>query len=219
MYPDKVYDVTLKHPSRFIICGPSQSGKSTFVEKLLNNMKDMFGFYFDSIIYFSGQSFPLFDSVDGRKIIKTSKITPEFIERLDENFRNLIIIDDNMHLIVNDLTMSDLFTKKSHHKNITVIFIVQNLFPKGNYTRDISSNVQYIVLMSNPRERLQIRTLSSQIEGVNSGFILDCYEDATSHNNTSYGYLFMDFNLETPVELRYRTNIFPNEEHFAYIKN
>ena len=56
----KLYDLTLKHPSRIIIYGPSGSGKSTFIEKLLYFMFEMFGFYFDTVIYCSGQAFQIF---------------------------------------------------------------------------------------------------------------------------------------------------------------
>ena len=65
----KFYDLTLNHPSRIIIYGPSGSGKSTFIEKLLYFMFELFGFYFDNIIYCSGQGFPNFDSVHGIKVI------------------------------------------------------------------------------------------------------------------------------------------------------
>ena len=61
-------DLTLKHPRRFIIYGPSGSGKTTFVEKLLYFMRELFGFYFDDIIYCFGQSFPEFNSIHGIKI-------------------------------------------------------------------------------------------------------------------------------------------------------
>ncbi len=130
--------------------------------------------------------------------------------------KNLLILDDNMHNVANDIIISDLFTKLSHHKNISVILLVQNLFPKSKYMRDISSNSTYIVLMSNPRETLQIKTLSSQIDGANSSFILNCYNDATK--NKPFTYLFLDFDQSTPDEVRVRTNIFPNEEPFAYTK-
>ena len=210
------FDLTLKHPRRFIIYGPSGSGKTTFVEKLLYYMKELFGFYFDDIIYCSGQSFPEFNSIHGIKLKKLMNIDKSILDKIDSTSNNLLILDDNMHNVANDILISDLFTKFSHHKNISVILLVQNLFPKSKYMRDISSNSTYIVLMSNPRETLQIKTLSSQIDGANSSFILKCYNDATK--NKPFTYLFLDFDQNTPDEVRVRTNIFPNEEPFAYTK-
>src|SRR5882757_2915767 len=209
------YDLTLKHPRRFIIYGPSGSGKTTFVEKLLFYMKELFGFYFDNIIYYSGQSFPKFDSIHGIRINKIKNIDNIFAN-IDVNKKHLFIIDDNMHKSANDIIISDLFTKTSHHKNISVIILVQNLFPKSKYMRDISSNSTYIVLMSNPRENLQIKTLSSQIDGANSNFILNCYNEATK--NKPFSYLFLDFDQNTSDDVRVRTNIFPDEESYAFVK-
>jgi hypothetical protein len=198
------------------VFGPSGSGKSTLVEKLLFNMKELFGLYFDVIIYFSGQSFPKFDSIFGIEINKIDFLKKYTLDEIDSTKNNLIIIDDNMHNVANDIVISDLFTKISHHKNITVILLVQNLFPKSKYMRDISSNATYIILMSNPRETLQVKTLSRQIDGSNSNFIFNCYKEATKEK--PFSYLFLDFDQNTPDELRVRTNIFPDEEQYAFVK-
>jgi uridine kinase len=213
---NREYDLTLQHPTRFIIYGPSGSGKSTFVEKILFHMKELFGFYFDRIIYYSGQSFPTFNQIYNIEIEKISSINRAFLNQIDASINNLVIIDDNMHQIANDIIISDLFTKLSHHKNITVILLVQNLFPKSKYMRDISTNSTYIVLMSNPRENLQIKTLSNQIDGANSQFILNAYNEVTKNN--PFSYLFLDFHQNTPEEIRVRTNIFPDEEPFVFVK-
>ena len=214
---NSIYDITLKFPRRMLIYGPSGSGKSTFVEKMLFYMKDLFGFNFDNIVYCSGESFPAFDEIFGISINKVRIFNKELLEEFNPENKNLLILDDNMHSFVNDKLISDLFTKISHHKNIFVILLVQNLFPKGKYIRDLSTNSTYIVLMSNPRENLQIRTLSSQIDGADPKFVLNCYTFATK--NKPYAYLFLDFDQETPVEIRVRTNIFPDEETtIAFVK-
>ena len=214
---EEVYDVTLKHPSRIIIFGPSGSGKTKFVEKLLYYMKDLFGYNFDRIIYYSGESFPDIDKIHGILIEKVHNLPENFVDYLDESKRNILIIDDNMHRIGNDIKFSDLFTMKSRHRNITVIMIVQNLFPRAKFMRDISTNANYIVLMSNPREKHQINVLNNQVCGKNSHFIREAFDDATE--NKPYRYLLLDFNQTTPEELRVRTNIFPNEEHIVYAKS
>ena len=211
-----LYDLTLKHPRRFIICGPSGSGKTSFVEKLMFYMNELFGFYFNKIIYCSGQSFPDFNFIHNIEIKKVDIIDRNLLDDLNPMENNLVIIDDNMHSLANDILISDLFTKLSHHKNISVIVLLQNLFPKSKYMRDISSNSTYMVLMSNPRETLQIKTLSSQIDGANSSFILNCYNDATK--NKPFSYLFLDFDQNTADDVRVRTNIFPNEDSYVYIK-
>ena len=65
----------------------------------------------------------------------------EFVEGLPDlsqfdGSKNVLLILDDMMSEINQ-TMTDLFTKGSHHRNISVIFITQNLFHKK--TADIKS--------------------------------------------------------------------------------
>jgi len=57
----------------------------------------------------------------------------------------------------------DLFTKGSHHKNLIVILISQNLFHHGRGPRDISLNANYIVVFKNSHDCAQIRHLARQV--------------------------------------------------------
>jgi hypothetical protein len=47
--------------------------------------------------------------------------------------KHLIILDDLMD--ETDQRVASLFTKKSHHRNISVMYIVQNLFHRGKHHR------------------------------------------------------------------------------------
>lgn len=134
-------------------------------------------------------------------------------DSINPNRRNLWILDDNIFL-TNEKILSELFTNISHHKNITVILLLQNLYPKGTYSRDISINTTYIVLMKNPRETSQVKRLSHQRDGTD--FIFDSYIYETEDN--PYKYLLVDYDQETPNKIRVRTNIFPGEEMITYVK-
>ena len=46
----------------------------------------------------------------------------------DTSKRNIVVLDDLM--AETDERVTNLFTKKSHHCNTSVIYLVQNLFPK-----------------------------------------------------------------------------------------
>jgi hypothetical protein len=46
-----------------------------------------------------------------------------------------------------------LFTKWSHHKVLTVICVVQNLFHKGKQSMTMSLNANYIVLLRNQKRQ------------------------------------------------------------------
>lgn len=210
---DELYDVTIKHPSRILVFGPSGSGKTSLITRILINSDVVFGLPFDYIAYVSGLGFPNIDVANGVKINKLTEIEPSFIDDLDPRKNNLLIFDDNIY-VTNDRLMSDLFTKLSHHKNITVILLIQNLFPRTKYSRDISLNSTYIILMANNRDRTQISRLSYQIDGTK--FIYNCYKDNT--NNKPYSYLLLDFHPDTPENFRVRSSLFQNEPIYTYVK-
>jgi len=75
----------------------------------------------------------------------------------------------------------DLFTKGSHHKNLSVILISQNLFHQRCDQRDICiSQRNYIVVFKNPHDRVQIRHLAHQVYPDDPKFLEEAYYDATS---------------------------------------
>ena len=81
----------------------------------------------------------------------------------DVNKRNLIVFDDQMIDASKDKRIVNLVTRGSHHRNLSVIYIVQNLFHQGKGSRSISLNSHYLVLFKNPRDKLQILTLAKQM--------------------------------------------------------
>ena len=89
----------------------------------------------------------------------------------DVNKRNLIVFDDQMIDASKDKRIVNLFTRGSHHRNFSVICIVQNLFHQGKGSRSISLNSHYLVLFKNPRDKLQILTLAKQMYPGQTGFL------------------------------------------------
>ena len=51
---------------------------------------------------------------------------------------SLVVLDDLMSQCSNDLRVADLFTRGSHHRGISVLYLTQNLFPPGKLSRTIS---------------------------------------------------------------------------------
>ena len=119
----------------------------------------------------------------------------------------LIVIDDFMRESSSNVIV-DLFVRKSHHRSISVFFLSQNLFYKGQ--RDISLNVSYLIVFKNPRDRAQIQHLARQVYPENPLFIREIFRDATAK---PHSYLLFDMTQTTCDELRFRTCIFPNDQH------
>ena len=111
----------------------------------------------------------------------------------------------------NDDKLTSLFTKESHHWNLSVVHIVQNLYFEG--LRSARINSQYLVLMKNPSDQSQVATLARQLSPKRQ-FLIEAYQDATSQ---PHGYLYIDLHQGTDDLLRFRTNIFPGEQAVVYV--
>src|SRR5712691_6856744 len=115
-----------------------------------------------------------------------------------------------------NLNVEKIFTRMSHHRNISVIYITQNMFPKNKHARTISLNSHYMVLFKNPRDAGQFSILARQMyPAAGSRFAIEAYKDATS---VPFGYLLVDLKPDTDEQYRLRSNIFPDETTSVYIK-
>jgi hypothetical protein len=210
-------DVRFKTPENFYICGQSQSGKSYLVRSLLNHLNYLFDPVPSKIVYCYGEYQHLFDDM--------AQTIPniDFIEGFPTNLYNileshrksLVIIDDLMSECSKDQRISDFFTKGSHHRGISVMYLTQNLFPPGRQPRTISLNSHYMVIFKNPRDSLGISTLARQMYPNNSNFLLELFQDTTEK---PYGYLLLELHQLTPENMRLRTNILPNERQIVYVQ-
>jgi len=210
-------DTRLKHPLRMIIGGPSESGKTSFVKRFLQSMNEMVNPTPSKILYFYSMYQPAYDEMRAlhRDITFVQGLPPDDIETLlDKKYNNLIILDDMMTEIADNPTIGNLFLRGSHHLNLSVIYLVQNIFPKGKQCRNISLNASYMVLFRNPRDKAQIGILAKQMYPGNTKFFMDSFEDATLQ---PFGYLFLDLKTTTPEVLKIRTNIFPEEQCYVYL--
>lgn len=213
-------DVSWKHPWTSIVCGPTGCGKTIFVKTFLRYLPEMAHVRFGRILFYYGEWQEAYRALQHEM---TTRCKLEFREGLPrpEDYSNdplcpkLLIIDDLMRESSSCEVIVDLFTKGSHHKNLSVILISQNLFHQGRGQRDISLNANYIVVFKNPRDRAQIRHLARQVYPDDPKFLQEAYYDATSR---PHGYLLLDLKQSTPDEYRFRTCIFPNDpRHYAYV--
>lgn len=125
----------------------------------------------------------------------------------------LLIIDDLMN--ETNESVSAIFTKISHHRNVSVVYITQNMFPKNKHARTISLNSHYMILFKNPRDAGQFAVLARQMYPSGSKFAIEAFKDATG---APFGYLLIDMKPDTDEKHRLRTNIFPGELTYVYIK-
>ena len=198
------------------VVGPTQSGKTSFVAKLIENQHMMLEQPFDEIFWFSPHDQHENDR-DGITFMKEFPVD-------DESWNNLlpldgkhrcIVVDDFGSELKNSSCLTKLYIRASHHRNTSLIQMLQNLFWHSKENRTRSLNIHYLVLMKQSRDRQQICTLSRQflLPG-KTKYFMSAYDDAIKDN---YGYLMLSFHPRTPVELMIRSRIFPDEEpHVVY---
>ena len=202
---DNKYDVRLKHPFTCMVAGPTSSGKTEFVKKLIK--------YRDKLI----------DPVPGRIVWhgdgnEAEDVDAEYFSGLPDDVSDLpndsLVILDDLMTRVDRRIITSLFTKDSHHKKLSVIYVVQNLFEKDH--RTISLNTQYLVIFKNPRDASQITNLAKQMYPGETNVLTQAFRNASSR---PHGYLFVDYKQDTSEEVRLRTNILPGEEdQIVYVK-
>lgn len=209
----EIRDSVLHAPVSIQVSGQSSSGKTVWTKRLLGCRDEMFDVPPKHVKYFYGVWQDAFEEMTDYNV--------EFIHGLPANIEDhsggkehtLWVIDDLMSDVMKNKEMEELFTRGSHHYNISVIFIVQNLFAQGKSSRSISLNTHVNVLFNNPRDVQQITRFGSQI-GM-SKLLRAAYKDATS---TAYGYIVVDLSPSNHTDFKVFTNIFPDEDRIVYLE-
>ena len=157
-------DVRLKHPFTCVISGPTGSGKRVFSKRLFTS-QGIIDPPPDNIIWYYGEYQDAYHHMASLvpEILFVEGIPDNLLQSLDRTQRNIIVIDDLMSESGNNKKVSELFTKGSHHRNLSVILILQNLFYRGKEMRTISLNSHYMVLFKNSRDASQINHLARQM--------------------------------------------------------
>ena len=199
----------LQHPFTAIISGPTSSGISFFTFKLIKHAAELISPPPDDIVWCYGIYQNEFANVSNVRFVEG---VPD-INDFDGSKRTLMVIDDLMHEA--DARVAQIFTRGSHHRNISVLFLTQNLFHSTKHSRTMNLNSQYIVMFKNPRDVGQVTYLGRQMFPRNGGqFLAEAFKDATSK---PYGYLFLDLKANTDEQLRVRINILPSDTDPQYV--
>jgi hypothetical protein len=136
-------------------------------------------------------------NVDLGHLVEFKEGCPEMSD-FSDNKRVLVIIDDLMSECGSEI--SKLFTKGSHHRNLSVCFLMQNFFHQSKEIRTITLNAHYIILFKNPRDKQQIATLARQMYGNRDAQVME--QAFVMATNEPHGYLLVDLKQSTPDHLR-----------------
>jgi len=209
-------------PVSLIVSGASFSGKTTFVANLIRNKAKMFVPEPEEIMFVYTTWQPLYDELE-REVPNISFINripgKEEMDKFTEDTgtHRMVVIDDKMTEMQSCTNLTEYFTVYTHHKNMSTILLLQNIFYQGaKCMRDISLNVQGIVLFKNKRSPRQIGILATQMFlGQKRAWFMDAYDKAC---HRPYGYLLVDLSSHYPDDFQLRTDIFPEQHTRVFIQ-
>ena len=206
-------DLRFKTPFRMLICGPTGSGKTHWVLNFLDHMSVLMDRRPNRVLFHYRVWQPGYDEMKKETSMpiefKEGMPSAEDVERLGIYRKKggvLLIMDDQLDKVSQDT--SNIFLVTSRHSGVSVIFLSQNMFPKNPHFKDISRNVSYLVVFKNTRDQRSFATLAQQMTPKGSKYLQDIYKQVTVSPHT---YLLMDFDQNTPENVRIRSAILPHE--------
>jgi len=211
------FDPRLQGPFTMLIAGPTSCGKSYLVFDIIENVETLITPKTDDITYCYSQWQPGFEKLKSKVKFNEGLLSREelFDPKRDTTRHTLLIIDDLLESEYAPL-VRDLFIKGSHHLNMSIIFITQNLFIPNKDYRTLSLNAHYLVVFKNPRDMSQIKHLSHQAFPSQPSFLTLVYNNETQ---AKHSYIVLDCKQSTPDNLRVRNSVTTPWKTSVYIPN
>ena len=202
----EIENVTFDYPFRIIISGSSQSGKTSFSKRLLQQT-DLFNKQFKSILY----CYPEYlteTPVQWHSDLQTSVTYQTGLPSLEElcslESDSVIVLDDLYEECIIAKQIDYLFRVLSGKIRLNVIIMTQRFFAQGRFAMNIRNCCNFTVLMRNSDERLNSR-IANLFKA--SSAITKIIEKEFSRDG--YPYIFVDSSPKGQITgYRLYTNIF-----------
>jgi len=212
-------DLKFQIPCSISISGPSQSGKSEFIVKLVKNRTSLFSTDFTRVLYCIPESLslapnPIFESLRSTYPSTQLVIGLPDVSKLNLKFDKLpklLIIDDLMTEFLSSHQMVKLLSVEVHHFNISTIFTLQNIYAPSKFGTTLSRNINYKILFSNRLDLREMRNLSLQICN-QAAFLSESFEFLYKEFNSEPPYIVIDGHIKSKYKkLFVRSQIFPKD--------
>ncbi|CAC5358259.1 unnamed protein product [Mytilus coruscus] len=217
-FEDETPVLQFETPTSIMVCGPTNSGKTMFIKRLLENAQLMFKNVPSYILYCYGSVWKpicteMQRSIDGIMFHEGIPSKEDLMEARGDDRRHMIcVLDDLLHDLANDRWAQELICVSSHHLNITVCLVGHNIYEKGKVMRTLSLNMHYYILFENRRDSEQILRFGRQVFPHKGKYFLDSFIKAMSFSR----YMMVDLNPKTEKLYSLRTRIFPGEDTIVF---
>ena len=216
------YDIRFKAGACHCIVAPPASGKTW---RLLMYLRNLHFFQRSDqiktvVLYYSVWQ-ELYTVMQKEGLVTTFKqhypSNQEFIDTFTEpsnkGQHSIAIFDDcSLHINEDILKIANV---SARHLSTTCFFIYQNLFNNDKYSRTLSMSARYMHLLFAKRMFLSVQILFRQIESQGAKWLSQVYEDIMK---TPYSCMLIDFSVDCPDYLRYRTGFEQDRPVYVYIK-
>lgn len=201
-----------------MIVGPTMSGKTSLVQKIIKEATGMFQKPPERIVIAYTEFQPLFEEMEksiDALILHQGLLSKEQIDEWSDGVEHTgLVLDDMMMQVAKSEDSLNLFCVTAHHRRVSVLMLAQNLYMPGKFARTISLNCHYVILFRNVRDSRQVLTFGSHVFPSKLKYLKDAYDKATS---VPFGYLVVDMSPSTEDKYRLRTHILPNEDTIVYL--
>ena len=191
-------DIWFTLGNSLIICGRSNSGKTTWVKKLIEHRDVLFKEKIQKIYWFYSTWQKEYENLKNDVIFKNG-IDDDEIQNNNMEANSMLVLDDLVMEMENNHSITALFTKYMHHKSLFLIYVSQNFYHQSREAHMRHLNSHFIVFFKNPWDKTQLSILARQMfPGRSSHEFSIMFEKVTEK---PHGYLLIDLRQEMPAEI------------------
>lgn len=207
------------HPCQLLIAGATKSGKTTLLMKILAQKEIMFDPVPRDVYWFYTMRSSVAGVPESLPFVRLRNGVPteDMVRAITkEGIPKMVILDDMQDVLENKnqtKMLMDILTKVSHHGNLSIVFIVQNLYNEN--MRKVRSQCDEIVIMGNGSSAMHNAEQMgrSLLAGKGAQYLKDCLSKARLL--TPHSHLLVSSGAHTgPFSVR--CGILPGDKAQAY---
>lgn len=209
-----------QHPTQIMLGGPTKSGKTTLMQRLLENRATMFQPPIERVYWY----YTMDNSVAGAKtmfpdvIFVKGTVTSKTTQDMELSRPTLLIMDDMQDMVLRTDTftvLSNLFTRESHHSNLSVALLVQDFFIKR--LNQIAAQCENVIAMLSGSSSQKLESLGRRMFSTGGGaFLLWATQRIKAQSKWPYALMSQGAGVSECEKLRHF--IFPGEANTFYVQ-